>query len=71
MIKNKPEDFIIFNSPIDDKNLNYLQEDVEKLGWWYIEKDSCILVDLKTKDNKMVDQTGKDMEISEKDLAKG
>lgn len=70
MIKYRPEDFVLFEDSVNNDSI-YAQEDVENLGWWYIEKESCILVDLKIKDNKMVDPNEKDVEISEKDLAKG
>lgn len=58
MIKYRPEDFILFEDPVKDNNSIYTQEDIENLGWWYIEKESCRLFEIKTKDGKMVRPDG-------------
>lgn len=71
MIKYRPEDFILFEDPVKDNNSIYTQEDIENLGWWYIEKESCRLFEIKTKDGKMVRPDGEFVCISEEDLVKG
>lgn len=71
MIKYRPEDFVLFEDPVKDNNSIYTQEDIENLGWWFIEKESCILFDIKAKDGRMVRPDGGPVYVSEKDLAKG
>lgn len=71
MIKSNLKDFVPFDDPTDNKELNYTQEDVENLGWWNIEKDSCILFDVKIKDGKVIQTSGDPVDVSDEDLAKG
>lgn len=71
MSKYKPEEFVLFNSPLKEDDSIFTQEDLEELGWWYIEKDSCILVQAKQKDDVMIGMDGKSIIISDENLAKG
>lgn len=71
MIKSNLKDFVPFDDPTDNKEFNYTQEDVENLGWWNIEKDSCILFDVKIKDGKVIQTSGDLVDVSDEDLAKG
>ena len=71
MIECRPEEFVLFDSPLKEDGSVFTLEDLEKLGWWYIEKDSCILVQAKQKGNVMVGMDGKLITINNEDLTKG
>ena len=65
MVKNKSSEFTVFD------DFGYSEEELEKYGGEYIEKQSCILFSAKEKNGVVTYPEGRNINISKEDLIKG